>query len=76
MKDYKYWIIQECSTGIYYYYCGYYETGKPVFNMAIADALHIASLDNAKMIYKILNPIVPCDILVVEKNLITKVFPL
>jgi hypothetical protein len=74
MEDTIYWLIRECTSGDSYYYCGYYEVGKPVFNMAIADALHIASFDNAQMIYNVLNQIIPCDILVVEKHSVTKVF--
>jgi len=75
MEDTIYWLIHESTSGDSYYYCGYYEAGNPVFNMAIADAVHIASLENAKMIFKVLNRIIPCDILVVEKHSLTKVFP-
>lgn len=69
------WIIRETNSGESYYYSGFFRTGKPVFNMAIADCVQMASLSNAKMVYNVINKILPCEILLVANNTVTKVFP-
>jgi hypothetical protein len=59
----EYFLISEEGTDELYFYMGYYEDGLPCFNMAIADAVHIASFDNAKQIHEKLNTILPCKIM-------------
>lgn len=71
----KFWLISENTTDDTYYYMGYYESGIPVFSLAIADAVHIASFVSAKGLYEILNRIIPCEIILVENNTISKVYP-
>jgi hypothetical protein len=73
MQGEKYWLIMEHSSGEPYYYMGYYEKGLPCFNMAIADAVHFASQDNALQIHKVLDAIVPCEILILENNTVKQV---
>ncbi|SFA58517.1 hypothetical protein SAMN04488511_11983 [Pedobacter suwonensis] len=57
----KFWMIAENNHDSTYYYCGYYEKCKPVFNLAIAEALQIATFESAKNIYDIFNEIFPCE---------------
>jgi len=71
----KYWLISEKTVGDYYHYSGYYKRGKPLFTIAIADAIHIASFENAKTIFEVLNKIVPCEVLLVKNHTVTRVFP-
>ncbi len=72
----KYWLVSEVSSGEYYHYTGYFESGKPVFTIAIADAVQIASYLSAKNIFDILNKILPCEIWLSENGNWTKVYPL
>lgn len=74
-KKEKYWIIAENGTDIPYYYRGFYEDGLPVFSMAIADAVHIASFVNAKGVFAKLNKVCPCEIILVDNGKITQVYP-
>lgn len=62
MEEQQYWLIAESNTGQTYYYSGYYENGVPIFNMAIACTIHIASFENAKGLFKILNKFIQCEI--------------
>lgn len=48
MLEDKYYLVAESNSGQHTTNGGYYENGKPVFMMAIADAIHIASFSNAK----------------------------
>lgn len=73
MKDERYWLVAESNSNQTHYYSGYYESGKPVFSMAIADAVHIASQDNAKYLYQVLNKILPCEIWLVDQHDVSKV---
>jgi len=66
MRNKDFWVIRENGTGDYYYYMGYYKNNLPCFNMAIADAIHIVSAENALQIQKILNEILSCEIIKVE----------
>lgn len=68
-----YWLIAESNSGRTYYYSGYYENGIPIFNMAIACAIHIASFENAKEIFKILNKLIPCEIWEVKGKKVTQI---
>jgi hypothetical protein len=72
----KYWLVSELTSGEYYHYTGYYKTGKPVFTIAIADAVQIASFQSAKTIYNILSAILPCEIWLYEHQNRTKVYPI
>jgi hypothetical protein len=74
MIEEKYWLIRETEADDDYYYSGYYETGKPVFCVAIADAVAIASFSSARTIFDVLNKIVSCEILLVSSQGFIKYF--
>ena len=63
MENSKYWVIEECNSWTPHYYMGYYKDGLPCFNMAIADAIHFASYENAQITHTVLNEIIPCKII-------------
>lgn len=69
----QYWVVAESNTGQTYYYSGYFENGVPIFNMAIACAVHIASFENSKDVFKILNKHIPCEIWEVNGKKIAQV---
>jgi len=69
----KFWMLAQSNQETTHYYCGYYEKCKPVFNMAIADALHIADFKSVESIYDNFNTIFPCEIWLVENNKVSKV---
>lgn len=69
----KFWMVAESNYDTTYYYCGYYENCKPVFNMAIVEALHIATFESAKSLYDLFSKIFPCKIWLVENNKVTQV---
>jgi hypothetical protein len=72
----KYWLVSEVTSGEYYHYTGYFESGKPVFTIAIADAVQIASYLSAKNIFDNLRKILPCEIYLSEDGNWIKVYPL
>jgi len=69
----KYWMVGESNSDFTHYYGGFYKDGKPVFTMAIADALHIVSLENARQLFAVLNTILPCEIWMVDGHSVTKI---
>ena len=73
MNKEKYWLVAESNSDQTYYYRGFYENCKPVFSMAIADAVHIASLEKAKDLHRVLNAIIPCEVWLVDQNDVTKI---
>lgn|GEM_PF-2385470 len=68
-------MVGESNADFTHYYGGYFEGGKPVFMMAIADAIHLVSLENAKQLLDVLNKILPCEIWMVDGHSVTEVLP-
>lgn len=66
-------MVAESNSDYTHYYGGFYEEGKPVFMMAIADAVHMVSLENARQLFAVLNKILPCEIWKVDGHSVTKV---
>ncbi|MGF7078107.1 hypothetical protein [Mucilaginibacter sp. UYCu711] len=69
----QYWLIREISSEEFYHYTGYFESGKPVFTIAIADAVQIASYQSTKIIFNILKKNLHCEIWLIENGNWTKV---
>ncbi|MDQ8005271.1 MAG: hypothetical protein REI64_10760 [Pedobacter sp.] len=71
-KD-KFYLVAESNSEQTYYYSGFFEKGKPVFMLAIAEAVHIYSYQNAKQLFQELNKLLPCQIWKVENNGVERV---